>query len=114
MSKPHTLRNELPTLDATRLLVDGQQCDVAVTVVAGQVSGTLDRIVTQDDDGTLSTDYEVRIDGFREGGSLSGVHTDSHELLRDLSVVAALLADELERANEGGDDTSATHHVDHE
>jgi hypothetical protein len=82
-------------------IYDGPDTDIlgtktVVTVICGDVSGELDRLVSRHEDGALVIVYEARIDGLGKGTGVAKVESSSADELRCLANVASFLAHELE------------------
>jgi hypothetical protein len=93
-------------------IYDGPDTDISgtqtvVTVICGEVSGELDRVVSRDEDGALVIVYEARIDGLRVGTGAAKVESSSADELRCLATVAGFLADEVDRLT-ASDHTAVT------
>lgn len=65
-----------------------------VTVIAGKVSGEIIRSIF--DGGTVQDEAHIAIDGHGRPLADVAIQTDDAATLRDLAVVAAFLADELQ------------------
>jgi hypothetical protein len=79
---------------------DGPDTDIlgtqtVVTVICGEVSGELDRVVSRNEDGELVMVYEARIDGLGHGAGVAKVESDSADELMCLATVSAYLSREL-------------------
>jgi hypothetical protein len=76
---------------------DTCETETVVTVICGEVSGELDRVVSRDEDGGLVLVYEARIDGLSDGTGVAKVESASSEELTCLATVAHFLAHEMAR-----------------
>ena len=68
-----------------------------MTVICGEVSGELDRVVSRDEDGALVMVYEARIDGLGHGTGVAKIESNSADELRCLATVTGFLADEVDK-----------------
>jgi hypothetical protein len=73
------------------------ETETVVTVICGEISGELDRVVSRDEDGGLVIVYEARIDGLGDGAGVAKVVCNSTELscLASVSAFLAAAVDEL-------------------
>ena len=81
----------------SHLGIGESETETIATVICGEVSGELDRVVSRDEDGGLAARYEARIDGLNDSTGLAKVESNSAEELRCLALVADFLADETDR-----------------
>jgi hypothetical protein len=64
---------------------DTCKTETVVTVVCGEVSGELDRVVSRREDGGIVMVYEARIDGLGEGTGVAKVESGSADELSCLA-----------------------------
>lgn len=84
---------------------EGVRTECLIDVVAGTVSGHIDRTVILRPDGERMVSYGARIDGVRHGNvGVADIEVDFEvgvdvalDMLRALSTVASVLADQIER-----------------
>jgi hypothetical protein len=84
------------------------ETETMVTVICGEVSGELDRVVSRDEDGALVIVYEARIDGLSDGTGVAKVESSSANELRCLATVAGFLADEVDMLTARDETATAT------
>lgn len=71
-----------------------------VTVITGKITGEIIRSIY--DAGTVEDEVHIAIDGHGRPLADVAIQTDDAQVLRNLSVVAGFLADELAAGQEGG------------